>query len=182
MKTVLIAGFAAAWAAALQQQEYKAPEPTKEHQWLKQLVGEWDSECEMFKEEGKPSEKSKGSESGKMLGDFWAVMKNKGQFQGKEFVGVFTLGYDPDKKSFVGTWYDNMSHYLWQYTGKVDSAGKILTLESEGPCPGHGGKIMKVREILEIKTPEHKVFTSMIEKDGKWVKGMVINYRKRAAE
>src|SRR5688572_31315120 len=143
MKTVLIAGFAAAWAAALQEkQEWKAPQPTKEHQWLKQLVGEWDSECEMYMEEGKAPEKSKGTESGKMLGDFWAVMTNKGQFQGKEFVGVFTLGYDPDKKSFVGTWYDNMSHYLWQYTGKADSAGKTLTLESEGPCPGHGGKIM----------------------------------------
>ena len=181
MKTVLIGGFVAAWAAALQQ-DYKAPQPQKEHLWLKQLVGEWDSECEMFMEEGKPAEKSKGTESGKMLGDFWAVMKNKGQFQGKEFVGVFTLGFDPEKKSFIGTWYDNMSSYMWQYTGKIDSAGKTLTLESEGPCPGHGGKIMKVREILEIKTPEHKVFTSMVEKDGKWVKGMVINYRKRAAE
>ena len=174
MKTALITGFVATLLAA--QQEHKMPQPQKEHQWLKQLVGEWDSDCEMFMEEGKPSKKSKGTESGKMVGDFWAVMEN----EGKPFVGVFTLGFDPEKKQYVGTWYDNMSHYLWQYQGKADSSGKTITFETEGPCFSEGGKIMKVREILELKTPEHKVFTSMVEKDGKWVKGMVINYRKRA--
>jgi hypothetical protein len=179
MKTVLITGFVTAWAAALRQ-DYQMPKPQKEHQWLKQIVGEWDSECEMFMEEGQPPQKSKGTESGKMLGEFWAMLENKGEFQGKPFVGHLTIGYDADKKQFVGTWVDNMSHYLWQYTGKRDSAGKALTLETEGPCPGEGGKIVKIREILELKTPEHKVFTSMREKDGKWIKGMVINYRKRA--
>jgi hypothetical protein len=178
MKTFVITGFVAALLGA--QQEHKMPQAQKEHQWLKQLVGEWDADVEMFMEEGKPAQKSKGTESGRMLGDFWAVMENKGEFQGKAFVGIFTLGYDADKKQFVGTWQDSMSPYLWQYMGKLDASGKTLTLDSQGPCPEEGGKMVKVRETIEVQSPEHKVFTSMREKDGKWVKGLVIHYRKRA--
>ena len=185
MKTMAIAGLMAALLTAQQERqekkEFKAPQPQKQHEWLKQLVGEWDADVQLYFGEGKP-ETSKATESGRFIGDFWAVMENRGEFQGKPFVGVFTIGYDTDQKKFVGTWFDNMSHYLWRYTGDVDSAGKILTLETEGPCPSEGGRIVKVRETIEIKNPEHKVLTSMREKDGKWVKNLVINYKKRASE
>jgi hypothetical protein len=184
MKILAMVGVMAALVAAQEGQEkkdFKMPQPQKQHEWMKQLIGEWDADVTMYLHEGKP-ETSKGRESGRMIGDFWAVMENKGDFRGKPFFGVFTIGYDTDQKKFVGVWYDNMSHHLWQYTGDVDSAGKILTLETEGPCPGEGGKIVKFRETIEIKNPDHKVLTSMKEKDGKWVKNAVISYKRRASE
>jgi hypothetical protein len=191
MKTFVILGFAASLLAAQEERQepgkkdgktFEMPKPQKQHEWLKRLVGEWDAEVQMYMEEGKPPQTSKGTESGRMIGEFWALMENKGEFQGKQFTGIFTVGYDADAKKFVGSWIDNCSDYMWHYKGDVDSAGKILTFETEGPCPMEGGKIVKFRETIELKNPDHKVFTSMREKDGTWVKSVVINYRRRASE
>ncbi len=154
------------------------PKPQKEHQWLQQIVGEWEYEGECQGEPGKPPVKAKGTESGRLVGGFWAVLENKGEFMGSPFTGILTLGYDPEKKKYVGTWVDSMGSTLWQYEGALDSTGKILTLETEGPCPMEPGKLMKVRDIIEIKGGDHKVFKGTIEKDGKWETMMTMNYRR----
>ena len=46
------------------------PAPMKEHQWLEQFVGEWETEMECVPEPGKPAMKGKGTESTRMLGGF----------------------------------------------------------------------------------------------------------------
>jgi hypothetical protein len=79
-----------------------------------------------------------------------------------------TLGFDPESKKYVGTWIDSMGSHLWKYVGTVDSAGKILTLETEGPCPMKPG-LSKFREVTEWKGKDDRVFTSSIQgDDGKW--------------
>lgn len=174
--TALLGGVVSAMA---QQEGPPMPKPLKEHEWLHQLVGEWESEGECVMDPSQPSIKVKGTESGRKVGGFWVVLENKGDFMGSPFTGLLTLGYDADKKKYVGTWVDSMSHYLWQYVGTVDASGKKLTLESEGPCPQEPGKLSKFREVLEIKGRDEKVFTSTIEKDGKWMTIMTMKYRRR---
>jgi uncharacterized protein DUF1579 len=44
-----------------------------------------------------------------------------------------TLGYDPEKKQYVGTWVGSMMSYLWVYDGSLDAEEKVLTLNAEGP-------------------------------------------------
>jgi len=166
----LLAGVAAGGA----QEGHKSPVPTKEHEWLKQIVGEWDTEGEITMEPGKPPMKTKGAESGRMIGGFWAMLETKA-----EFTGILTLGYDPEKKKYVGTWVDSTSGHLWTYTGSVDAAGKMLTLDSEGPTNEGPGKTAKYRETIEIKDKDHKVFTSSIEKDGKWVTPLTVKYQRK---
>ncbi|MBI2933675.1 MAG: DUF1579 domain-containing protein [Planctomycetes bacterium] len=185
MRTIVVAaavllGGAGGWT---QEQQPPMPKPQQEHEWLHQLVGEWDAAVEMVMEEGKPPQKSKGTETGRMIGGFWAHLENRGEFQGSPFVGFLTLGYDPDKKRFIGTWFDSMSHTLWRYEGTLDSKGKILTLETEGPCPMEPpGTMTRFRETLEIVSPDHKVFTSHREKDGRWVKVLTIHYTKQTID
>jgi hypothetical protein len=155
------------------------PKPEKEHQWLHHLVGEWDAEGECVMDPSKPPVKFKGTESGRTVGGFWIQLENKGEFLGAPFTGILSLGYDPEKKQYIGTWIDSMSSTLWHYTGTVDASGKVLTLETEGPCPQEPGKRIRMRDVTELKGHDHKVLTSSKLIEGKWMTAMTIDYRRR---
>ncbi|MEX0713880.1 MAG: DUF1579 family protein [Pirellulales bacterium] len=158
------------------------PVPEKEHEWLGQLAGEWETEGEAFLEPGKPPIKCQGTESARRIGGFWIVAENKGTFMDVPVTGVLTLGYDPQKKKYVGTWIDSVSNYLWSYEGTVDAGGKTLTLETEGPSHDTPGKLAKFKEVIEVKTDDHKVFTSSVQgEDGKWSTIVTIHYRRKKA-
>jgi predicted enzyme related to lactoylglutathione lyase len=130
-------------------------------------------------EPGKPAIKSKGTESGRMLGGFWLIQDGKGDIMGMPYSSVFTLGYNADKKKFVGTWVDSMQGHLWSYEGSVDSTGKVLTLDTEGPCPFAPGKTSKFKEVIEIKGKDQKAFSSsMLGDDGKWTTFVKVSARR----
>ena len=44
---------------------------------------------------------------------------------------------------------------------------------------GQDGKPAKYRETLEVKDKGHKVYTSSIEKDGKWTTFLTIKYTRK---
>ena len=96
---------AAAFAAAtfVYAQVPPMPEPTKEHEWLKQFVGEWESELEAFMEPGKPTVKSKGTEVCRAIGGLWVIGEGKTDMGGMTYGHLLTLGYDPEKKKYIGT-------------------------------------------------------------------------------
>ena len=73
-----------------------------------------------------------------------------------------------------------MSSYQWKYEGTTDAAGKILTLETEGPCPLAPGKLLKFKEVTEIKSEDHKVFTSSVQgEDGKWTTMVKVDFHRK---
>lgn len=182
---ILFAGGTAVQAedAPKKMEVHKMPAPTtpeKEHQWLQQFVGEWESEGEINMEPGKPPMKCTGTETARALGEFWVVSDIKGTFMDQPMSGIFTIGYDPEKKKFVGSWIDSMSSYMWKYKGTLNSASNMLTLESEGPCPMAGGEIRKVKEVMEVKSKDHRVMTSSVEvEDGKWTKMATMHIRRK---
>ncbi len=156
------------------------PAATAEHKWLQQSVGEWDTEGEATMGPGQPAIKCKGTETVRAIGEFWTVSEPRTTFMEMPMNGVMTLGYDPEKKKYVGTWIDSMTSYMWKYEGTVDAAGKVLTLDTEGPNPMTPGKSAKFREVLEFKNKDHKVFTSSMQgDDGKYVKFMTMNSRRK---
>jgi hypothetical protein len=183
MKRIAIASWIAALmfnATVSQAQEIpEMPQPQKEHAWLEQLAGEWESETEIFIEEGKPPMKTEGEETSRMIGGFWLVAENKGNFMDTPFTGILTLGYDAKQKNYIGTWIDSVNDYLWTYKGAVDDDGKTLTLDTKGPCPQAGGKILNVKEVIELKDKDRKVFTSSVQLDGTWKKMVTMNYRRK---
>ena len=177
--TTFVVALAASAAVCQAQEIPEFPKPQKEHAWLQQCVGEWDSECEMYIP-GQDPLKSQGTETVRSIGGFWILAENKGEFMGQPFTGLMTVGYDAENKQYVGTWVDSMTGYLWKYEGTVDNAGKVLTLETQGPCPDQPGELSNFKEVLEIKSKDHKVFTSsMQDEDGQWQKMMTINYRRK---
>jgi hypothetical protein len=157
------------------------PPPVKEHEWLQKFVGEWESAVEVAMEPGKPPMKCKGTESARMLGGFWIVGEGKGKMEGVPgtMTSLMTLGYDPQKSKYVGTWVDSMNSYLWNYEGTVDATGKVLTLETQGPCPLKPG-LVRFKEVTEFKSDDHRVFTSsMQEDDGRWVTMVTASYHRK---
>ena len=151
------------------------PAPQKEHQWLKQLEGEWETQAEMVMEPGKPTVKTKGTESVRSLGGFWSLTEMK--CFGIPVTGVMTVGYDAQKKKYVGTWVCSMSDWLCTYEGSVD--GRVLTLECEGPNP-LTGKMVKMKDVIEIKDKDHRTLTSSLQTaDGKWLTFMTMHVRRK---
>jgi hypothetical protein len=183
MKPLSIAGLAFALlinlAVVRGGDEPKMPAPQREHEWLNQFVGEWKTEAECYMDPGKPPIKITGTETVRSLGGFWIVGEGKSEAMGMSFSNILTLGYDPAKKKYVGTWVDSMTGYLWKYEGTVDASGKTLTLNTEGPCPMTPGKISKFKEVTEFKGKDHRVFTSSrVEEDGKLTKMVTVESKK----
>ncbi len=148
----------------------ETPKPEKEHEWLKQFKGEWTSTVEIFAMPGQPAFPATGSETVKSLGDFWIISESKMVMGEMKMDSMFTVGYDTEKKKFVGTWHDSLSTYMWKYEGTLNKEGTALTLDTEGPCPCMGGKHTKFKEVTEFKNKDHKVFTSSyLDEKGKWV-------------
>lgn len=154
--------------------------PKKEHEWLQQFAGEWESDAEVFLAPGQPPLKWKGPASARALGRFWIVAESTVTFMDQPLTGIRTLGYDTQKKKFVGTWVASFSSYLWKYEGTVDAAGKILTLEAEGPSPHAPGTLCKWKDVIEFKSKDHRLFTNSVQvEDGKWVTVVIVNSRRK---
>ena len=156
-------------------------EPQKEHEWLQKLVGEWTYESECSMEPGKPPEKFSGSETVRSIGGLWILCEGRGEMPGGDTATtLMTLGYDPQKKHYVGTWVGSMMNYLWIYNGSLDADEKVLTLNAEGPNCMDEGKLAKYRDVIEIKSDDHRVLTPhMLGDDGEWRPLMTANYRRK---
>lgn len=155
-------------------------EPQKEHQWLQKLVGEWTSEAEMKMKPDEPAIKSLGTESVRSLGGLWILAEGKGEMPGGGLATmIMTLGYDPQKKRYVGTWVGSMMTHMWVYNGAINAAGNVLTLDTEGPSMAGEGKMAKYQDIIEFKSDDHRILASQVlGDDGKWNRFMTAHYRR----
>ena len=95
--------------------------PQDEHQWLQKLVGEWSYEVEVMADPDQvldqapeqALEKSTGTESVRTLGGFWILAEGQGEMPGcGAATTLMTIGYDPQKQRYVGTWVGSMMSFL----------------------------------------------------------------------
>ncbi len=164
--STLLAGFLA--NSSIKAQEPAPPaEPTKQHEWLEQFVGEWTTEAEGTTGPGQPAIQSRGTIRTRKLGPFWVVSELNLETMGTKITGIQTLRYDAKTRKYVGTWVDSLMDIMWKYEGDVDPSGKILTLVADGPVSE--GKSTKFRDTYEFKSSDHIVITSsMLGDDGTW--------------
>ena len=154
--------------------------PQKQHQWLEQLVGEWTSEAECSMEPGKPPETFRGTESVRSLGGLWVVAEGQGEMPGGgPATTVMSLGYDPLTQRFMGTFIGSMMTHLWIYDGALDAAERVLTLEADGPSMADQTKMATYRDVIELKSKDHRTLTSHTRgDDGQWHPFMTAHYRR----
>lgn len=158
-------------------------EPRKEHQWLQKLVGEWTYETEVIMGADQPLEKSTGTETVRSLGDLWVLAEGQGEMPGCGVATtLMTLGYDSQKQRYVGTWVGSMMTYLWIYDGELDASETVLTLNSEGPSMSGENKMANYKDVIEVKSDDHRVMTShALGEDGQWHQFMTAHYRRKVS-
>ncbi len=169
--------FGAALLAAQPQEGSGPPKPGKEHELLKEYVGEWDVVGKMFMPDGKV-ETSKGKDSTRLAcGGLWVISDFQGEMMGAPFTGHGVFGYDSSKKEYVGTWVDSWVDYLIPFTGgKAEGKTLTYTMEQRGP----DGKVAKVRQVREAKDADHHVMTFYFPgPDGKEAPGMILEYTRK---
>lgn len=124
--------------------------------------------------------KGEGTMTGRTLGGFWVINEIKVSMMGTTVTGMQTIGFDPAKKKYVGTWVDSMSNHMWNYEGTIDKTGKKLILEAEGPNVMAKGKRSKFRDTYEFQSADKILATSLIQmEDGKWVAFMTATMRRK---
>jgi len=155
-------------------------EPQAEHRWLEQLVGEWTYEAETMMEPGIPFAKCSGSESVRSLGGLWIVAEGNGEMPGGDpATMILTLGYDPQKQRFVGTWIGSMMTHLWVYDGVLAKDGSSLTLDSEGPGMAGTSTMSRFRDVIALTGSDSRTLTSQLEnEDGSWQTVMTVSYKR----
>jgi hypothetical protein len=156
----------------------KKLEPQEQHRWLERLVGEWTWEMQAA-EPGKPPRTLKGIETVRSLDGVWFIAESQGDaLEGGEHRSILTVGYDVDKKRFVGTFISSFMSMMWIYEGELQ--GDRLVLSSTGPSMTGEGKLAQYHDIIELKGPDERTFTSQAQDEaGKWTEFMRMTYRRR---
>ena len=99
---------------------------------------------------------------------------------GSSAITLMTLGYDPQKERFVGTFIGSMMTNLWVYEDELDKDEKVLTLNTEGPDFTRPGKTAKYQDIIEFRSDDHRVLTSRaLSEDGQWHQFMTAHYHRK---
>jgi hypothetical protein len=155
------------------------PEILDEHRWLDRLVGAWSVEGECVMGPDQPPMKSFGNETVRSLGGLWTLGEGTMTFDGGTGTSIMTLGYDPAKQRFVGTFTASMMTHLWVYSGTLDATRKVLTLDTEGPSFAGDGTYAKYQDIITFLSDNHRLLTSRyLLPDGSWITFMSANYRR----
>lgn len=168
---------------AKQEEQQQPPLPAAaqpEHHWLERFVGEWSYEVEAVMAPGQPPAKFRGSESVRSLGDLWILAEGRGEMPGGGIArSQLTLGFDPQRQRYVGTWIGSMMTHLWIYSGTLDAEGRVLTLDTEGPDMSTG-KMVKYQDVYEFVGDDHRVLSSQLQGvDGTWYRFMTADYRRK---
>lgn len=156
------------------------PKPQKEHAWLDQMAGDWQWQSKITMGPDIPTMEGSGTETVSSLGGFWTISECEGRCADMDMHARLTLGFDTDKNKYVGTWVCSGCNHLWTYEGQVSEDGKSLVLFTEGPCPLTPGELTKFKEVMTIKSPTEREFTSSRQnEDGTWTQFMSIKYQRK---
>lgn len=146
------------------------PEPMKEHHWLKQLLGEWTYEMEGEARSEGEAEMMTGTEMCYPIGELWVqIEQNAVSSDAGISKSLITLGFDPAKQKFVGTFISSDIDFMWHYEGTLDESGTRLTLDTEGPTFEDPSKRQPYQDIIEIVSPTQRNLISRSKgPDGQW--------------
>jgi hypothetical protein len=153
---------------------------TPQHKMLAEDVGDWDCKCKFWAPGAPEPFESTATDTVRMLsGGMWQFSVFRGEFGGQPYTGHGQMGYDPQKKKYVGTWIDSMSPYLNLMEGDYDAETKTMTMISKSTNP-ETGKPMTSRNVTQFHEDGSRTFTIYGPDDsGEEMKMMEIVYTRK---
>jgi hypothetical protein len=147
---------------------------------FKEMAGNWTYVMKMRQAPDGPVMESKGTVVAEVaLNGFFIFSKMEGEMMGMKFEGRDQLGYDPNKKKYVGTWAVNMGPYLMTYEGTWDPAKKALTTKGE-MFDQMQQKNVTVKMVTEVKDADHHTFRMFMPgPDGKDAEAFSVEYTRK---
>jgi hypothetical protein len=152
----------------------KTAEVLKEHAFLERMVGHWTVAASDMTGD-KPWD-----ETVRSLQGIWFVAEGAGEMSdGKQATTILTLGYDPSKGKYVGSWIGSMMDYMWIYEGEIEPSGNVLSLYTRGPA-FEGDDLADYREQIAFLDDNVRTFTSSAKQpDGTWKQFMEVKYTRK---
>lgn len=159
-------------------QEPAMPEVTDHHKRLLSGVGEWEGTITIFMP-GMEATPMPAQENVEALGDYWTTSTFTADMQGMSFIGKSSLGYDTDKKQYVGTWIDSTTTYLTVMNGEFDSKKNMLVMRWKAPNWMGDGSLVDFRNETVVRADASVSTFYMGEGEG--TKHMEIKLKRKAA-
>ncbi|POO56384.1 DUF1579 domain-containing protein [Agrobacterium rosae] len=160
----------------------ESAKPQKEHAFLERLVGEWVMISSTGYEGYDPGDaEQRFTESIKSVGGLWIVSDGRGKMpDGTPMAAIITLGFDPAKGHYVGSWIGSMMTTLWVYKGWLEPDGKTLVLEAQGPKFDGSGEIATYHDVLTLHDDNSRTFSgSVLQPDGSFKQFMSSEFRRK---
>jgi hypothetical protein len=156
-------------------------QPQAEHHWLQKFVGEWVSEGKMTMAPGEEPVVFRGTESVRSVGELWIIGEARGEMPGGgEMVAITTIGYDPRKGRYVGSFIASAGAEMLLYEGTLDEAQQTLSLDTEAPAMDGSGGRAQYRDVMKFESDDRRVLTShVMGKDGEYHQFMEALYRRK---
>lgn len=153
----------------MSEDDFEKPQP--EHLALERLVGTWDVKSSMTGPD------AHWIETCRSLDGMWYIAEGEGDVPGSKAKTIMTLGYDPAKRRYVGSWIGTMMGMLWTYDGEMSPDGNTLSLYATGPDFQVEGRTVEYREQIVFQDEDHRLFTSATrQEDGSWKTFQDIHY------
>ena len=153
--------------------KYATPGP--EHEILKSWAGNWKVVSKSWMAPGEPQVGEGTAVRTMVLGGRYLQDEYKANFMDQPFEGMGITGYDQYKKEYVSFWIDTMGTGFLIARGKMDAAGKVLTLTATYDDPATGEK-KSLKEITRILDANKQVLEMWESRGGKEVKSMELTY------
>lgn len=156
------------------------PAPLEEHRWLHRLVGQWDATIECSMGPGQPAMRTRATETVRSLGGLWVIGEGDGELpDGARSRSVITLGFDPAKGRFVGTFIASVMNMMWVYDGVRDADGRVLRLDTRGPSFADPTVMADYQDCVIIESDDLRLLTSRVKgEDRAWTDFMRAEYRR----
>ncbi|NVJ96531.1 MAG: DUF1579 family protein [Alphaproteobacteria bacterium] len=164
----------AMWLGMVSAQGTVQAQALPEHGMLKMDDGNWHVALTLHRQDGTAPTTHAGTESNSLIGGLWSVGKMEIPFGDDLYVGFATLGYDPVKAKYVGTWVDSTSPHITEMEGTYDPETKTLILFYTTYTAA--GVAEERKNVMVYQDHNTRDFDSYLMVNGQWQLSMEILY------